>query len=142
MQRLGTHTGFFEIDHRDSPGVTAADLVGIPGAIAVGAGQHLERDVKQCSHCQRMVVLEPARVRARAVCPGCYSYICDGCETIRAVAGQCVPFKAVLDEAATIAEKFVGQPDHPDAVMDPVAIARHLSERVTTATPSIVLTDA
>lgn len=116
MKNLTSHTGYLEIDHRDSPGLTPADVVGVPGALPVGPGEVLERDVKQCSHCQRMVVLHPGRVRQRAVCPKCHHYICDQCEGARvASGGDCVPFKQVLDEAANIAEKFAGQPDHPDA---------------------------
>jgi hypothetical protein len=124
VRRLGSHTGFLEIDHRDSPGLSAADVAHMPNALPVAAGQHLERDVKQCSHCQRMVVLEPNRVRARAYCGKCDHYICDSCEAIRVKTGECVPFLKRLDQAATIAEKFVRQPDHPDA------------------RPDIVLTDA
>lgn len=123
MKRLGTHAGFFEIDHRDSPGLTAEDVAHVPGGIAVPGGQHFERDAKQCSHCQRTVILEPTRVRTRALCPNCHEYICDPCEVLRLKFG-CVPFRKKLDQAASIAEKFINQPDHPDA------------------RPDIVLTDA
>lgn len=115
QHRLSDGAGYLEIDHRESPGLTPAQVAHMPGALAVGRGDFLERDVKQCSHCQRMVVLEPARVRDRAVCPGCHHFICDGCETMRAASGKCVPFLQVLDRAATIAERFAHEPDHPDA---------------------------
>lgn len=135
---LSAGAGYLQIDHRNSPGLTPADVAGIPGAVAVAGGEQLERDVMQCSHCQRSVVLNPGRVRARAVCPKCHHYICDGCEAIRvASGGACVPFKAVLDTAANIAEKYAGQPDHPDAAIDPQKIAAEAA-----ATPKIVLTDA
>lgn len=114
---LADGSGFLEIDHRDSPGLTPADVAHIPGAIAVPGGSLLERDIQQCSHCQRGVVLNPGRVRARAVCPKCYHYLCDECEALRVKTGACVPFKAVLDRAATITEKFLGQPDHPEAAI-------------------------
>lgn len=115
MKTLTHGAGYLVIDHTDSPGLTPADVSGIPGAIATPAGQVLERDVMTCSHCQRAVVLNPGRVRARAVCPKCHHFVCDSCEAIRVKTGACVPFKAVLDRAATVAEKFVGQPDHPEA---------------------------
>lgn len=144
MQSLRHGAGFLEIDHSDSPGLTPADVAQSPGALAVGPGQHLERDIKQCSHCQRTVVLNPARVRDRAVCLKCFEYICDGCEAARvASGGACVPFKAVLDRAQAITEKFVGQPDHPEAVIDPLVLAREAAPTVAVPDgPSIVLTDA
>lgn len=133
---LADGSGYLEIDHRESPGLTPADVAHVPGAIPVPGGEHLERDVQQCSHCQRMVVLNPGRVRDRAVCPKCHHYLCDGCESARvASGGECVPFKAVLDRAAEIAERFIGQPDHPEAVIDPVELAKP-------GPPKIVLTDS
>lgn len=116
---LSSGSGYLEIDHRNSPGLTPADVAHVPGMTAVGEGEHFERDVQQCSHCERAVILNPGRVRERARCPKCYHYICDGCEEIRvASGGACVPFKQVLDRAFEIAEQFVGQPDHPNATLD------------------------
>jgi hypothetical protein len=121
---LSDGSGYLEIDHRDSPGLTEADIQHVPGAVAVGKGEHYERDIQMCSHCQRGVVLNPGRVRARAVCLKCNHYICDGCEVIRAATGHCVPFKAVLDKAAELTERFLNQPDHPEAVIDPASLAQ------------------
>jgi len=116
---LASGSGYLQIDHTNSPGLTEADVAGVPGAIAVPGGSMLERDVQQCSHCQRAVVLNPGRVRDRAVCPKCHHYLCDSCEAARvASGGACVPFKQVLDRAFEIAEQFVGQPDHPEAAFD------------------------
>lgn len=116
---LSSGSGYLQIDHTNSPGLTPSDVAHVPGMIAVGEGQMLERDIQQCSHCQRGVVLNPGRVRTRAVCPKCHHYICDGCEEIRVTSGGiCVPFKQVLDRAFEIAEHFIGQPDHPDAAID------------------------
>lgn len=100
MKRSLSHgAGYLVIDHSNSPGLTAADVAGIPDAQAVPAGTVLERDVLTCSHCQRAVVLEPGRVRARGYCPKCHHYICDTCETIRAKTGACVPMQQTLDRA-------------------------------------------
>lgn len=128
--------GFLEIDHRDSPGVTPADVAHVPGALVVGPGEHFETDVYQCSHCQRTVVLTAPRERMplRGYCPKCDHYICNSCEQIRVATGHCVPFKAVLDRAADLAEKFAGQPDHPDAAVDVDALRAP-------GPPRIVLTD-
>ncbi len=132
---LSDGSGFLEIDHRNSPGISEEDIPApLRGKVLVaGKGEHLERDVQQCSHCQRSVVLNPGRVRARAVCLACDHYICDDCdEFTRKTGAKCVPFKAVLDVAANIAETFAGQPDHPDAVIDPVAIAAQKAQEIKT----------
>lgn len=133
---LSDGAGYLEIDHRDSPGLTAEDVAHVPNAIAVPGGQHLERDVMQCSHCQRAVVLNPGRVRARAVCLKCSHFICDGCDDIRVKTGACVPFMQVLDRAAAIAEKFVNDPTHPDA-----SAVNDLDALRTPSPARIVLTD-
>lgn len=121
--RLSDGSGFLEIDHTNSPGTDD-----VPG------GTKFEADIMQCSHCQRGVILNPGRVRVRAVCGKCHHYVCDSCAKMLAATGECVPFKAVLDRAATIAEKFVGQPDHPDAVIDVDALSAPVA-------PRVVLTD-
>ena len=126
--------GFLEIDHRESPGLSPADVAHVPGGVPVPGGSHFERDVKMCSHCQRGIVLEPLRTRNRGYCAKCDHYICDHCETIRVKTGACVPFRAVLDRAATIAETFAGRPDHPDAAIDITALSAPEPQR-------IVLTD-
>lgn len=135
--------GFLEIDHRDSPGLTSADVAHVPGAIPVGKGEHFETDVYQCSHCQRTVILRavPGRMAARGYCQKCHHYICNACEAIRVKTGDCVPFKAVLDHAADIADKFRGQPDHPDAVIDPLQVKSVTSTVTVPDGPRIVLTD-
>lgn len=134
--RLTDGAGFFEIDHRDSPGLTPSDVAGIPGALAVGPGEHFETDVYQCSHCQRGVLHRRVHTNTPpAICPKCYHQICQHCERMRvASGGECVPFKAVLDRAQDLDAKYAGQPDHPDAA----AAAPRLTQP---GPPKIVLTD-
>jgi hypothetical protein len=115
VKTLSQGTGYLVIDHRDSPGLSPADVAGVPGAIAAPGGVLTEHDVAMCSHCQKGVLLHPGRVRARAVCPKCHHFICDRCESIRVASGVCRPFEAVLDDAAERATKYAGQPDHPEA---------------------------
>lgn len=115
VKSLADHCGYFEVDHRDSPGISPADVAHLPMMTAVPGGQILKRDVKQCNHCQAGVVLEPTRVRKRAVCPKCHHYICDACEAIRVKTGTCQEFRRLLDQAQTHVETFVGREDHPDA---------------------------
>jgi hypothetical protein len=105
MASLKSGAGYLIVDHRDSPGLTPADVAHVPGAIPVGAGSLLERDVLTCSHCQRGVILEPLRTRDRGYCPKCDHYICDACETIRVKTGACVPMVQQLDQLQTAAEK-------------------------------------
>lgn len=89
--------GYLQIDHRESPGLLPADVAHLPGAIAVGQGEHFEADVQQCSHCQRGVVLRADRVRPRGYCPKCDHYVCDECDMIRVRTGACVPMRRVID---------------------------------------------
>ena len=127
--------GYLSIDHRNSPGLTPADVAHVPGAIAVGKGEHFETDVYQCTHCQRTIVLraEAHKMASRGYCPKCDHYICNGCERMRVVSGgACVPFAQVLDRAADVIEQFVGQPDHPDAVLDLATLSRPGPPRIVT----------
>lgn len=118
-RRLADGGGYLSIDHRDSPGVRSEDVAHLPGAVAVGAGQHFETDVYQCSHCQRTVVLQltKGREHLRGYCPSCDHYVCNACEAIRVVAG-CVPFKARLDAASAVADRAIAAPDNPEHDVD------------------------
>lgn len=89
--------GYLLIDHTNSPGLPACD--GFDPRV-FGEGKKYEADIKTCSHCQRGVVKNPLRVRARAYCPKCDAYICDQCEVTRVLTGECVPFKKRMDLAA------------------------------------------
>lgn len=60
-------------------------------------GKLLEAATSTCSHCQRQVVRNPERERARAYCSRCDHYICDEC----AIIDRCRPFVQVVDEAMT-----------------------------------------
>lgn len=112
---LDAGIGYILVDHSNSPGLTEADVTHVPGQKAIPGGTKLERDTACCKHCQRMVLLNPGRVRKRAVCPKCHAYICDRCEAIRvASGGACVPFEAVIERAQELIVRHGGQPDHPD----------------------------
>jgi predicted O-linked N-acetylglucosamine transferase (SPINDLY family) len=88
--------GYLVVDHTNSPGVSAADVLGRPGMLAAPGGTTFERDVVTCSHCERAVVLEPLRTRDRGYCPTCDHYVCDACEALRVRVG-CVPFRQTVD---------------------------------------------
>lgn len=83
--------GYLLVDHRNSPGITQADLLTIPALrrdqFQVMQGV-FESPTIRCSHCGTMVVLNPQRTRARGYCSRCDHYVCDNplCHL------DCVPF--------------------------------------------------
>lgn len=79
--------GYFQIDDRASD------------------GRHIEADTYTCTHCQRVVVMNPDRKRERYKCRGCDHHICDDCAALRAAGGACKTFKQLADEILTQVEK-------------------------------------
>lgn len=89
--------GYVRIDHRESPGFSATEIA--KGAVPVGRGQMLEAPTMTCSHCQRVVIFNPKRTRARAHCYSCDHFICDGCEAERVLLNRpCKPMKQKIEE--------------------------------------------
>lgn len=58
----------------------------------------LERNTLTCSHCQRQLLVNIDRTRAREWCWNCDKYLCDQCAAIRKIAG-CKTFQAISDQA-------------------------------------------
>lgn len=90
--------GYFMLDHSQTEGLDAATerAAGLPP----GAGQGLfESSTYTCTHCQTVVLMNPARRRERSYCTGCDHYICDGCGAVRALSGRCRTVAQILDEA-------------------------------------------
>jgi hypothetical protein len=102
MSSLKRHEGYLLIDHRGGPGLSEADIAQWRAAgkdvLAIGEGQKYEQATITCHHCHAIVILNPARKRARSYCPKCDHYICDVCEQRRAATFECVPMKRVIDE--------------------------------------------
>lgn len=118
MKRSLSHgAGYLIIDHRDSPGVTLADVAHIPNgaAMVVPGGTFHESDILLCWHCRGRCYKNQDRVRPRGYCGKCDHYVCDRCETIRVKTGECVPWDKIIDALENQAEKFIGREDHPDA---------------------------
>ena len=93
-------SGYLIIDHKDSP-VIKEEEVPIElrkNTVIVNSGKVYEADIQSCSHCQRGVILNPDRVRARGYCPKCHHYICDTCRELYDKTLECVPFKQVFDK--------------------------------------------
>lgn len=93
------------LDHRYSPGIPdeVATRLGMPA----GSGRGLfECPTFTCSHCQRVVMVNPKRNRERAYCPKCDHNLCDTCGAVRAAnGGACKTFKQVIDEMLEQAAK-------------------------------------
>lgn len=101
MHSKRRHEGYLMIDNSAGPGLSEAFVRATwPGKAtpAVGAGRVYESATITCHHCGAIVILNPARTRARNYCSGCDHYICDACGQRRAASLECVPFKKVLDE--------------------------------------------
>lgn len=84
--------GYLLIDHSQSP-----------GAGQVPAGRKFESATVTCSHCHRIVVLNPDRSRERHHCRRCDHYICDWC----AAAGECQPMNKTLDRLQEQASRII-----------------------------------
>jgi len=64
----------------------------------LSGGGMLECATTTCSHCQRIVVLNPDRTRERGYCRKCDHYICDECVGIMHLSLTCVPIAKVFDQ--------------------------------------------
>jgi hypothetical protein len=72
--------GHLLIDHRNSPGITEADLLLLPES-----ARHrffptkglFECPTIRCCHCGTMFLVNPDRTRQRGHCQKCDHYICD-----------------------------------------------------------------
>lgn len=88
------------IDHRVGDGIEGLDQ-----RPAIPAGTLFESATITCSHCHRVVILNPDRSRSRGYCPGCDHYVCDVCENERARTGQCQSLSRKFDEIQNLAAK-------------------------------------
>jgi len=88
-------SGYLQIDHSESPGLTPEDVAHIPGMTVVGAGVNFEADIQFCAHCGAQVVLNPKRTRPRSYCAKCNHYICDNPVCNK----TCSPLKLSFDGA-------------------------------------------
>lgn len=97
MTKLGQHTGWLTIDHRNSPGIpdSMAPMVAAMGGVPVPGSTVLEMDTWKCAHCDAIVMKNPDRTRPREVCRKCMKVVCDNhvlwCEPFEKIA------EAILD---------------------------------------------
>lgn len=100
---------------------------GLPRGLGVVAldnrasgGRLFEADTYTCTHCNRVVVLNPERKRDRYKCRGCSHHICDECAAERMAGGECLTFTQRADrilEKLTRAQatRQAEAPSHPAA---------------------------
>lgn len=86
--------GYLEVDNR------ANDM-------PAGVNRHFEADTYTCSHCQRVVVMNPQRKRERYKCNGCAHHICDDCAAQRVAGAPCKTFDQQTTE---LLERAARQP--------------------------------
>lgn len=99
MHSKRSHEGYLLMNHNDSPGVPDAVLQTVNPALPMGAGRGLfEAPTITCSHCQRVVIMNPLRTRDRAYCAKCDRYLCDECGAALAASGVCRPFTQIIEE--------------------------------------------
>jgi hypothetical protein len=70
-----------------------------------------------CSHCQAVVVLNPARQRERYTCRGCDHLLCDRCGAARAAGAKCQTMKQMVDEFLERASR--ADPTAPSIIIIP-----------------------
>lgn len=64
-----------------------------------------EADTYTCSHCCRVVVMNPSRKRERYRCGGCSHHICDDCAAEKVRTGLCRTMAQKIDEIRAQAER-------------------------------------
>lgn len=98
--------GYVQIDHRHSPGVTKAEIAAAgldPSKFPdLREGVNYEAPTVSCTHCQRVIVLNPLRTRPRHNCPYCDHYVCDNAACVQMAEGLIPhrPLRQVMDELA------------------------------------------
>lgn len=70
-----------------------------------GTPRLFEADTYTCTHCERVVVLNPQRKRERYKCKSCNHHICDDCAAKAVMGEACVPFKAMIEQLREQAER-------------------------------------
>lgn len=93
------------LSKRSLEGYLLIDHSSAPGAGMVGPGRKFESATITCSHCQRVVILNPDRSRSRGHCRRCDHYICDN----PACNIECLPFNKYLDTMQEEAIRNLGK---------------------------------
>ena len=105
--------GYLEVDHRNSPGISAEQAASVGSKLVVPGGTVLKTPTMQCSHCQYTIILNPKRDRSRGYCRSCDHDICDRCSLLMKLGHPCVPFIKIVEQFHSKAAK--GMPLWQDA---------------------------
>lgn len=90
--------GYFMQDHRNA-GAPIPDEIALAAGLPLGAGRGLfEAPTFTCSHCNRVVLVNPRRSEPLCWCSGCDHYLCHRCNAVWVATRICKPFKAFLAE--------------------------------------------
>jgi hypothetical protein len=96
MHSKRSQEGYLLVDHRNSPGITEADLATVPlqrrHEFQTMRGL-FESPTVTCCHCGSVVVINPQRIRARHYCAPCDHYVCDQYACIT----TCTPVRKAMD---------------------------------------------
>lgn len=102
--------GYLLVDHRESPGLT--DEIVHRAGMPIGSGHGMfEASTFTCTHCCRVIVMNPLRTRERAWCWSCDRYICDTCGAAMAATGACMPFAKIVEQVQEAASKGLPIPN-------------------------------
>ena len=104
MRSLRSHEGYMLIDNSTNSGVDDATMLAMGYPVGAGKGLY-ESATYTCSHCNKIVIIEPARTRERGYCRSCSQRICDPCVAIKAITLQCVPMAQIIDDVLESAVK-------------------------------------
>ena len=106
MHSKRSQEGYFLADHRNSPGITEADLLTVTAYMREFFQPMrglFESGTIRCCHCGTMVILNPQRTRARTYCQRCDHYVCD---TVQCHV-ECTPFMKTVEETQEAAAKLL-----------------------------------
>lgn len=81
--------GYVEIDHSNSPGISAEQAASVGSNIVVPGGTIFKSATMMCSKCQYMIILNPDRSRSRGHCRKCDHDVCDRCSLILKLGHSC-----------------------------------------------------
>jgi hypothetical protein len=85
------------VDHRDSPGVSHEDAARAGHNFAMPGGTVFKSPTITCTHCKRVVILNPDRSRSRGYCRNCDHDICDRCALMMKLGHPCQPFERIAE---------------------------------------------
>lgn len=100
--------GYVEVDHRNSPGISAEQAHAVGSRLSVPGGTIFKSPTIMCTHCQYQIILNPKRTRSRGYCRKCDHDICDRCSLLMKLGHPCIPFTKLIEDYLTSISK--GQP--------------------------------